>query len=150
MSASVLTKADLHNCERRQASSAALLFNPTRHRVRAICVAGFWDGQGQFVRRQPGDAILVSGHCERVELPAQLPAGEIGAGRGLSRLWGSDIRGQVGGVSSPIPTKRKTHAVPDPQPMKHPTRHPLLSSTPPKSRQSRWLIGRITAYVSLV
>src|SRR3954451_10450407 len=56
---------------------------------------------------------------------------------GLSRLWGSDSRGQVGGVSSPIPTRRKTHAVPDPQPMKHPTRHTLLSSTPPKSRQSQ-------------
>jgi hypothetical protein len=55
---------------------------------------------------------------------------------GLSRLWGSDSRGQVGGVSSPIPTRRKTHAVPDPQPMKHPTRHTLLSSTPPKSRRS--------------
>ena len=54
---------------------------------------------------------------------------------GLSRLWGSDSRGQVGSASSPIPTRRKTYAVPDPQPMKHPTRHTLLSSTPPKSRQ---------------
>ena len=52
------------------------------------------------------------------------------------RLWGSDSRGQVGGVSSPLPTRRKIHAAPDPQPMKHPTRHTLLSSTPPKSRQS--------------
>ena len=55
--------AGLSECRRRgQLSSPALLFNPARHRVRAICVAGFWDGQGQFVRRQPGDAILVSGH----------------------------------------------------------------------------------------
>src|SRR4051812_42882525 len=94
MSASVLTKADLHNCERRQASSAALLFNPARHRVRAICVAGFWHGQGQFVRRQLGDAILVSGPWTRAELPVQLPRGEFDtgspAGRWRTALWGRE------------------------------------------------------------
>src|SRR3954470_12211497 len=39
--------AGLSGCRRRgQLSSPTLLFNPARHRVRALCAAGSWGGQG--------------------------------------------------------------------------------------------------------
>ena len=50
----------------RSLSSPALLFNPARHRVRAICAAGSWGGQGWSVRRHPGDAFAAFGRfCSR-------------------------------------------------------------------------------------